>query len=890
MTEAKNVVDCSAETDQTFDALVCEVSAKLEAGRPVDLDAIADEHPQHVDGLRKLLPTLEAMAELGHSDVLPGPSTEPAGPTTGILGDFRILRQIGRGGMGVVYEAQQISLNRRVALKVLPFAAVLDPRQLQRFKNESQAAASLRHPNIVQVFLVGCERAVHFYAMDFIEGQTLAQVIDSLRQTSPLHPAERGSEEPAADTVRDLQAHISTDGSIRSAEFFRAAARLGIQAAEALEHAHQMGVVHRDIKPSNLMVDGEGHLWITDFGLAQVESNPDLTMTGDILGTLRYMSPEQATGKRRVLDHHTDIYSLGVTLYELLTLRPAFDADDRQRVLQQIADEEPRAPRRLNGAIPKDLETIVLKAMAKEPEGRYASAQKLADDLRRFLEDKPIQARRPSILQRVRKWGRRHRPVVWSAVVVVVIATVFALAIAWNGYQHSVALELAVGEHLAAARAFLQSQDYLSADRQLAEAQTRLDVAQYQAGPLAMAVAGLSDEVSAKIRAQKRFDQFQQLRRQVSALVWDYSPVLRRQASESCLAALKLYRVLDAAHWQHQPAYQDLDKHQQEVVKEGAAELLFLRARLEVKTASDEKALAAAHRVAVDALGRVETFRQPVAAGYLWMADSWEYLGEERLAEDARKLAESLPPATALDYFALGEFQHYQGQFEQALQSYSMALRRKPDHFLSLYGAGYALTCLYRHEAAEAMLTGAIAVNPHSGIAYIKRGETCMNEEKFDQARADFIKAAQLAPRSSTPYSSLGELLTREGHFGDALAMYNKALELSTDAGILVSRGMAYAELGEHDKAITDLSAAIEAASAATKRNPHGRYYWSVLARARFERAGIHERLGQREHALNDFRGAIEPLTKKIEIPPSGQQQRAWAYRQRGDCYRKLEQ
>jgi len=185
-----------------------------------------------------------------------------------------------------------------------------------------------------------------------------------------------------------------------------------VQAAEALEHAHQMGVVHRDIKPSNLLVDAGGQLRITDFGLAMIQGDPALTMTGDIVGTLRYMSPEQASGDRRVLDAHTDIYSLGVTLYELVTLRPAFPGEDRQRLLQQIANDDPPPPRDVNPLIPRDLETIVLKAMAKEPSQRYAVAQEFADDLQHFLADEPIRARRPSLADRATKWALRHRPLV----------------------------------------------------------------------------------------------------------------------------------------------------------------------------------------------------------------------------------------------------------------------------------------------------------------------------------------------------------------------------------------------------------------------------------------------------------------------------------------------
>jgi WD40 repeat protein len=189
---------------------------------------------------------------------------------------------------------------------------------------------------------------------------------------------------------------------------------LGIQAAEALEHAHQLGVVHRDVKPANLLVDGRAHLWITDFGLAHFQSQVGLTLSGDLVGTLRYMSPEQALAQRTLIDQRTDIYSLGASLYELLTLELAFPGNDRQELLRLIAFEEPRPLRRFNKAIPAELEAIVLKAMEKNPADRYATAQALAEDLRRFLEEKPILARRPSLLHRGRKWARRHRPVAWA--------------------------------------------------------------------------------------------------------------------------------------------------------------------------------------------------------------------------------------------------------------------------------------------------------------------------------------------------------------------------------------------------------------------------------------------------------------------------------------------
>src|SRR5262249_20786180 len=315
-----------------------------------------------------------------HGPPRPEPSAdEPDAP--GRLGDFRILREVGRGGMGVVYEAEQISLGRRVALKVLPFAATMDPRHLQRFQNEARAAASLQHPHIVPVHAVGCERGVHYYAMQFIDGHSLGQVIEELRTTKESN--HRGTE----NTEKRQQTVVSSLCSLclcGSNDFFKRVAEWGIQAAEALEHAHSVGIVHRDIKPANLMIDSHGALWVTDFGLARTAADAGLTMTGDVLGTLRYMSPEQALAKHGLVDHRTDVYSLGVTLYELLTLDRAFGGRDREELLRQIALEDPVPPRRRNKAAPVELETIVLKALEKNPADRYATAEELADDLERF--------------------------------------------------------------------------------------------------------------------------------------------------------------------------------------------------------------------------------------------------------------------------------------------------------------------------------------------------------------------------------------------------------------------------------------------------------------------------------------------------------------------------
>lgn len=408
--------------DARLEAIVEAAIGRWQAGEPVDIGAVTAAHPEYAAELQEILPTVARLVRIGNS---PLKDSEEVATECGFsplpyqqLGDFRLLREIGRGGMGIVYEAEQLSIGRRVALKVLPFASTLDNQQLNRFKVEARAAGTLDHPSIVAVYFVGVDRGVHFYAMQLVNGRSLAECIAEMKAShlpaneQAASTAAAGSKSPTAGTVK---AALSTLRTRNNSEFFRTVAQLGIQAAEALDHAHKNGILHRDIKPANLLIDDASKLWITDFGLARIEQDVGLTMTGDVLGTLRYMSPEQALAKRGVLDHRSDIYSLGITLYELLTLRSAFDSDDRQELLRQIAFDEPRPPRQINRAVPQDLETIILKAIEKDPAARFPTARDLADDLRCFLNNQPIKAKPQSLLSTARKWSYRHHMLVATA-------------------------------------------------------------------------------------------------------------------------------------------------------------------------------------------------------------------------------------------------------------------------------------------------------------------------------------------------------------------------------------------------------------------------------------------------------------------------------------------
>ena len=409
-----------------FHDIVEQYESLIRAGNAPTVEAFAAQHHEHAEKLLRVLPTVIALADLDQ------PSSDPNQPRVGqlsetkfnqldtqTLGDFRLLRELGRGGMGVVYEAEQISLGRHVALKVFPFAALLDRRQLDRFRIEARAAAMLKHPNIVSVHFVGFERGVHFYAMELIEGCSLEQLV---------HAIGRDDSSILSNALADTGpvAALTTARANDPNAFFRSVARIGVQAANAIQSAHEMGIVHRDIKPSNLLLDQDGMLLVTDFGLARIQQDQGVTMTGDLVGTLRYMSPEQIAESKAV-DFRSDVYSLGTTLFELIAGRPAYAAATKAALMQDILQGNARRLRNLAPNVPRDLETVINKAMAHNPNARYQNAKDLEQDLHRFQSGRPILARRTKSLEIAWRWSLRNRS---KAVLLALVTSIlFALAI-----------------------------------------------------------------------------------------------------------------------------------------------------------------------------------------------------------------------------------------------------------------------------------------------------------------------------------------------------------------------------------------------------------------------------------------------------------------------------
>jgi serine/threonine protein kinase len=422
-----------------FEELAEEFTLRIRNGERPSIAEYASKFPAWADQIEHLFPLLLVCEKVGEA-VVDEPLPSRPNDVPDRLGDYRILRWVGQGGMGAVYEAVQEPLGRHVALKAFWSHRHANPTLIQRFRVEACAAARLHHTNIVPVFDVGEEDGIHFYAMQFIQGQSLDRVIEQVHRAESTKLENEIQSAGASSSCgrvslsgsgkpleHDSRISVEFGGSSRR-QFHRNVASVGLQVAEALAYAHEHGIVHRDIKPSNILLDIQGRAWVSDFGLAKAEGSDVLTATGDVVGTLRYMSPERFKGQSDVL---SDIYGLGVTLYELLIGQPAFDGINHAQVLLRVTTQDPVAPRRVDAKIPADLETIILKAMDKSLQRRYQSAAEMAQDLRSFIEDKPIHARRIGYLARLGRWARRNPSLTALASLLLVAAIVGFPSVTW---------------------------------------------------------------------------------------------------------------------------------------------------------------------------------------------------------------------------------------------------------------------------------------------------------------------------------------------------------------------------------------------------------------------------------------------------------------------------
>ncbi|MEM9826898.1 MAG: serine/threonine-protein kinase, partial [Planctomycetota bacterium] len=435
-TGTENDGDCSAEIALVVDA----ADEAIRGGVAIDRQALVDHFPQYSPRLGKVLQTLRWVRKTAFvPDEKRRDECETPLPE---IPDYKVSRRLGAGGMGVVYKARQLSLQRDVALKIIPQTLLSNELAIRRFELEARAAASLDHPHIVQVFDTGSSGGQHYFTMQLVRGSGLDQVVKRLHQSRmearsnrirwDLSKQQLGGALPApASSSMDYERnhHREDSATLRAGlTFYQQVAAIGRDVAGALEHAHQNDVLHRDIKPSNLMLDRDGKVWVTDFGLAKT-GDSELTGTGDIVGTIQFIAPERFSG---FCDRRSDLYSLGMTLYELVSLQPAFARGDPLSLIARIRDTDPIPLSQIDRKLPRDLQTIIETSIQKDPARRYQSAGAMMADLQRFLRDEPIQARPAGRSYKAYRWLRRNRlagsAIIASAVAILLLTVGSAYA------------------------------------------------------------------------------------------------------------------------------------------------------------------------------------------------------------------------------------------------------------------------------------------------------------------------------------------------------------------------------------------------------------------------------------------------------------------------------
>ncbi|MBX3420063.1 MAG: protein kinase [Pirellulaceae bacterium] len=449
-------MDRKLDDHEILEAIIEQFTTQLRAGEFPSIAHYQQQYPELAEEIHELLSSIAIIEQLKSASET---RTELRHSLDSVqhlkrIGNYKILHEIGRGGMGVVFAAVHESLGRQVAIKVLPTPLLDGSKHVQRFKREAQSAARLHHTNIVSVYGAGEGEGFHYYVMDFVNGHSLSTVIADLRRASQAAAGESTSSQPADTAFASLR-----DPAVR----YRWAATVAAQLSDALEYAHSADILHRDIKPANILLDQRGAVWITDFGLAKDGSQAEpLTRTGDVVGTPQYMPPESLEGK---YDRRSETYAVGLVLYELVTLQPAFSGSSPAELIRAIAGGSSPSIRKSAQAIPSDLATLIDKAIAREPQLRYQSAAELKQDLLAFVQDRPISARRPSVLESLRRWSRRN-PLSASLSAVSAALLVLVAATASIGYWSTTK---ALDEQAEISRSLLQQKTETDSARHQAE-------------------------------------------------------------------------------------------------------------------------------------------------------------------------------------------------------------------------------------------------------------------------------------------------------------------------------------------------------------------------------------------------------------------------------------
>ena len=814
-------------------------------------------------------PTDHFSETLNYQGGSPPPEPPGAGPTLGEVGTgdhprptvsgYEILGELGRGGMGVVYKARQVGLNRLVALKMVLSGAHAGEQQLARFHTEAEAVAKLDHPNIVQIHDVGELDGLPYFSLEFVPGGSLAESIAG----KPRPPRE------AAAVVQKL--------------------------AAAMAFAHQHGIIHRDLKSANVLLTLDGTPKITDFGLAKrLESDSGLTKSGTLMGTPSYMSPEQACGSSDAIGPLSDQYSLGAILYELLTGRPPFLAPSVLETIYQVRHQEPVPPRRLQPHVPKDLETICLKCLQKEATKRYEDCTELAEDLRRFLAGESIRARPIGKIERAWRWCRRNPRTASLSAVTGLLACAVALSVTMvvlrlNRERDAVAqTRLAATGRLEEAQAAVSGGDYRRAKDLLGWSDPLLDGS-----------AALADVRERRDTLRDQVDVYAEFKQLLDDARFDCrfgSRAQKERGRQTCARLLALYDQIETRTGSAAAGLPPLTAEQEQLFKEDVFEAFLVASLVEQELATGEESRREAARRAIGWLNRAEQVLPGTRAVYVQRAACWGVLDDREADKADIKRAEAIEPTSAVDRFWRGFAHHLRGDeaarkndpkaaqefYRKEVAEYAAFLQLRPDHFWGYFNWAVSLVSLNDLEDAAIGFTTCTRIRPDFPWPYNNRGTIHLRQKRFplavqdytvaiglnpeyveawanrgtahaalgetEQALRDLDRAVELNPDYAPAYAKRAEILREAKRYPEAARDLDRLIALSTDTGPLyLQRAQVYQAMDRGDDALKDYDRVL----AANTRNPT----------AYFNRAGLH-------YSRKDYVKARDDYSRVIDIAP----------------------
>lgn len=818
----------------------------------------------------------EPVETRGKRERKPPPTPAPSVPVLeGVtVPGYDILEELGRGGMGVVYKARHRRLQRLVALKMVLAGAHVGPVGLARFRAEAEAVAKLHHANIVQIYETGEHEGRPYFSLEFVEGGSLDKRISEGSLSS----------RPAAELIETL--------------------------ARTMEFAHQRGIVHRDLKPANILLESvsgssssvrkrdsssgslPGEQWtrthvpkIADFGLAKrVGEDSSQTQSGAILGTPSYMAPEQAGGKNREIGPAADTYALGAILYELLVGRPPFKAGSPMDTVRQVLEQEPIPPRRLEPRVALDLETICLKCLEKDPARRFATSGELADDLRRFIDGHPIQARPTPAWERAWKWAKRRPAIVALLGVCIMAAVGAALFMAWHTVSLRRELDRARQEERLArkreqdaieerrltlvreeaqklfdsARVSMAASDWANARLDLEKAlatigdDSGLDSLKSPAEELLKRVEGELSIEADRRNSQTRFQTFAKRRDEAQFLGTLYTGMDLAANLEAARTAVRLALEVYGMRAGGEAAFKVdtyLTAAQKAEVLGDCYQLLLILAETEAQSAADKNASDREKylRAALAVLDQARKLSEPSRAFYLRQARYLNMLGDKSRAAEAEKAAEHASLDQVLDHFLMADELYRREKFADAIKEFDLVLERKPGHFWAQYLDALCLLRQSRPAEARVLLGACLAQRSDYVWLYLLRGFANGELKAWAAADSDFQKALGLPLDDNARYVlfvNRGVLRIRQERYDDAIADLRSAIELKPRAY------QAYVNLAQAFRGLNELDVALEQLDRAVELEPSQAHLRRLRARLQIERKQPHEALADFERLI----------------------------------------